>query len=230
MKVSCLTATHGRYPQLTRAVSCFMAQTYENKELVILNTHPTPLSTNLPNVRIYNEPEHVDLGSCRNRLLCLAEGEYVNTWDDDDWWFPWHLEQAMARIGDAPGWKPEHSWFYFPDKSPLLLREGNAFEASIVFRKKEVEEIGYKIGQGDEHTVLYGIPIKIGRVTDAELSYVYTWGMGMHHASGSLGSPDTVAQRATNWKAAHQDCGDGIIGKVNLGWLMKLREETLNGR
>lgn len=227
MKVSCLTATYGRYTQLCRAVSCFLAQDYQAKELIILNTHPVPVVAPFPGVRVFNEPNHNDLGSCRNRLLELAEGDFINTWDDDDWWFPWHLSQAMAKIGDYPGWKPALSWFYQPHNG-VAIPQGNAFEASIVFRKSEVEKHGYRPGQGDEHSPLFSIPIKVEDVPYEKMSYVYTWGMGMHHASGSLGSPLTLEQRVQQWKAAHQDTGDGLpLRQVGMFWLPVLREQSL---
>jgi hypothetical protein len=224
MKVSCLTATYGRYTQLSKAVSCFLAQDYHDKELIILNTHPVEIVAPFPGVTVYNEPEHNDLGSCRNRLLTLATGEYINTWDDDDWWFPWHLSQAMGRMGPC-GWKPEHSWFYQPPKH--MEKAGNAFEASIVFKKSEVEKIGYKSGQGDEHVTLFSIPITIEPVSLEQMSYVYTWGMGMHHASGTLGSSTPLETRVANWKAAHQDHGDRKpLNITDLDWLFNLRSQV----
>ena len=48
--VSCLTATAGRFSVLREAVACFLAQDYPEKELVILNNHPTPLVCDLPGV------------------------------------------------------------------------------------------------------------------------------------------------------------------------------------
>ena len=38
--VSCLMATHGRHSRVCESLSCFLSQTYENRELVILNEHP----------------------------------------------------------------------------------------------------------------------------------------------------------------------------------------------
>ena len=225
--VSCLTATYGRYTQLCRALSCWLDQDYPHKELVILNTHPEPVTTPFPGVRVYNEPDHNDLGSCRNRLLELAAGEYINTWDDDDWWFPWHLSQAMARIGDAPGWKPARSWFYHGHKN-TLEPAGNAFEASIVFRKDAVVKKGYRAGQGDEHSPLLEIPITVEEVGPERMSYVYTWGAGMHHASGSLGSDLPLDVRVKQWKEAHQDTGAGKpLEYVSMDFLKLLREEVL---
>ena len=56
---------------------------------IILNNHPEPLKCDLPQVQIYNEPGYETLGDCRNRLLELASGEFVRTWDDDDLYMPW---------------------------------------------------------------------------------------------------------------------------------------------
>src|SRR6516225_7271735 len=96
-KVSCLMATYGRHGFVQEAMAMFLKQDYEHKELVILNNHPSPMLMNAirPNIRIVNEPRYPTLGACRNRLLELADGEFMRIWDDDDLYAPWTLSQGI---------------------------------------------------------------------------------------------------------------------------------------
>lgn len=226
--ISCLTVTHGRFTQLCQAAACWAWQDYQDREWVILNTHPQPLTTTMPGVRILNEPWHHDLGAGRTRVLEEAWGEFCCTWDDDDFWFPWHLSQAMARIGDADGWKPSRSWFLH-GANGYLKAEGNVFEASILFRTSAVRRVGYRVGQGDEHCPLMAsLRVVDEEVGEARLSYVYTWGFGRHHASGSLGSRKPLADRVAEWKAAHQNTGDGApVEPSDVDFLLALREDAV---
>jgi len=206
--VSCLMATHGRVDQVAESVACFVQQDYENRELVILNNHPTPLVIEHPKVRVVNEPGHATLGDCRNRLLELAAGDFVRTWDDDDLYLPWSISQGVAHIGDADAWKPARSWF--TNGGARYELRGNAMEASILCRADVARRHGYFAGGGDEHkTLLAGLS---NRLKQRELgpwtAYCYRWGCGQHHISGSLGSR-SIEERTAAWIESNQNAGDG---------------------
>lgn len=206
--VSCLMATHGRVDQVAEAVACFVQQDYPNRELVILNNHPTPLVIDQPNVRVINEPGHPTLGHCRNRLLELAEGDYVRTWDDDDLYLPWSISQGVAHIGAAVAWKPSRSWFTSGGARYEL--RGNAMEASILCRADVARQFRYAETGGDEHkTLLAGLGDGLkSRELGPWTGYCYRWGLGMHHISGSLGSR-TIEERTADWIENNQNAGDG---------------------
>lgn len=207
-KVSCLMATHGRVDQVAEAVACFVAQDYPHRELLILNNHPTPLVIEHPRVHVINEPGHPTLGHCRNRLLELADGDYVRTWDDDDLYLPWSISQGVAHIGDADAWKPSRSWFTFGGARYEL--QGNAMEASILCRTEIARKYRYAETGGDEHkTLLEGLGKRLKhRELGPWTGYCYRWGCGQHHISGSLGSR-SIEERTADWLAANQNAGDG---------------------
>lgn len=206
MKVSCLTATYGRFEILRECVSCFLAQDYADKELIILNNHPTPIQCDLPQVTVVNRPGHPTLGDCRNALVQMATGDVIRTWDDDDLYMPWTLRQGVENIGDAVAFKPQKSWFSHKGK-PFSLAE-NAFEAAMIVRREVALKYGYKTAGGDEHsTLLDGIAKEGGCKTidfGVLASYIYKWGYGMWHISGSLGS-GTVEKRTADWKDHNTD-------------------------
>lgn len=98
-KVSCLMVTANRKKLAARAVQCFLNQTYENKELVIVDDGNEDYSTVLNDVPLHQinyvklekEPDFV-LGKLRNRSLDEATGEYLIQWDDDDWYHPGRIK------------------------------------------------------------------------------------------------------------------------------------------
>ena len=211
--VSCLTATYGRYKVLQEAVSCFIEQDYPNRELIILNNHPVPLQCDLPQVTVYNEPGYESLGDCRNRLLELANGEYVRTWDDDDLYLPWAISQGVKWLNGSDAFKPKYSWDSRKNRHYTLGE--NVYEASITFRKDVAVKYGYKKAGGDEHEPLMKGISDSCIVVPVRPSYCYRWDSGLHRISGTLGSPD-LEKRTGDWMKANNDTGDGIIRKVDL--------------
>lgn len=217
--ICCLTATYARLSKLNEAVSCFLDQDYDNKILIILNNHPIPLYSKFDNVVIYNEPIYKTLGDCRNRLIELADGDFIRTWDDDDLYLPWTLSQGIRHIGDSPAWKPKRSWFWTKNEEPKLAC--NVFEASMLVRIDVAKKYKYLPNSGgNEHeTLLNGINDSGGCAEDEMnewASYVYRWGWGMWHISGTIGSSIPIEQRVKDWCEHNKDVGDGIIRKVDL--------------
>lgn len=223
--ISCLMATYGRRSFVERSLACFLTQDYENRELVILNTHAVPLVIDhmelfrLPlafgpgTVRIYNEPCWSTLGDQRNRLLDLAQGDLIRTWDDDDFYLPWSISQGVQGIldSDSPAWKPLKSW-WTPDGGKTFSLAENTLEPSITIRADVARKYRYRsTSSGDEHlSLLDGLSREGGiAIEDAGTStgFCYIWGEGNSHISGSLDhtSSLTAIERAANWRAAQQD-------------------------
>jgi hypothetical protein len=190
-----------------------LQQDYDNKELVILNNHPVPLVCDLPQVRLYNESEYPTLGDCRKRLLELAKGELIRTWDDDDLYLPWAISQGVENLNGAVAFKPLFSWDSKENREYHLGQ--NVYEASITFRKDIAEKYGYQSTGGDEHEPLMkGIHDEC-LLLDVRPSYCYRWASGLHRISGTLGQPD-LEKRTKDWMNVNNDSGDGIIRQVDL--------------
>lgn len=100
--VSCLMLTGKcpeRYPLARVAIKCFLDQTWQNKELVIINHGKTPLATGDPRIiEVMTEKgPGVALGDLRNMSLDNAHGTWCAQWDDDDWSHPTRLAQQMKH-------------------------------------------------------------------------------------------------------------------------------------
>lgn len=76
------------------AVQSFRSQTYDNKELLILNDG-TPIRLSDTNVREVNPEPGLTLGELRNIGLQHAHGEFVIQWDNDDFYHPKRIETQM---------------------------------------------------------------------------------------------------------------------------------------
>ncbi len=80
------------------AVTAFQAQTWPNKELLIVDDSGTVWPA-MPNVRqadVSSLTGPATLGALRNIGLDQAAGDWLIQWDDDDWYHPRRIEYMMA--------------------------------------------------------------------------------------------------------------------------------------
>lgn len=104
-KISCLCVTKGRPHFLQTAVRCFFSQEYVNKELVVVFPHDdlatAGLLASLGSSQVVARPmvqAGVSLGTIRNFAIDAASGDYLCTWDDDDWHSPARLRYQHAAL------------------------------------------------------------------------------------------------------------------------------------
>lgn len=100
--VSCLMPTqaarwkNGEPP----GVAAFKAQTYERRELVLVTCDPCEeMDASGFDVNVVDK---ATLGGLRQDSLELAAGEYVATWDDDDWSHPDRLKFQIGALSAVP--------------------------------------------------------------------------------------------------------------------------------
>ena len=93
--ISCICVTSNRPVMLQRAIDCFEAQNYPNKELVISYPKNDQNSKSLIDhvmerseiqiMRLERE-EGESVGNARNIAISKCKGDYICVWDDDDWY------------------------------------------------------------------------------------------------------------------------------------------------
>jgi glycosyltransferase involved in cell wall biosynthesis len=115
--VSCIMPTANRRPYVQQAIAAFLAQDYENRELIIVDDGSDSIENLVPSdarihyVRAARAPS---LGSKRNDACRLAQGEIIVHWDDDDWHAAWRLSYQvgalLAEQADICGL--DRLWFY----------------------------------------------------------------------------------------------------------------------
>ena len=116
MKVSIITPTFARQDLLGALHRTFDSQSYEDKELVILDDSPRPsdLFQHLrdPRVRYLHSPERMTVGAKRDRLVREAAGDVIVQFDDDDYYTPRYVETMLEYLAPHDLVKLS-GWFVF---------------------------------------------------------------------------------------------------------------------
>lgn len=229
-KISAVMCTFKRFKCVQRALDCFVAQSYPNKELIIFNTDtesPYELTLELMDagVKIINQSidevtnlPYTNVGAIRRDALQHATGDYVITWDDDDIWLDFFMQQAIDRMKETglPSFKPEKSFFYAGDNLRLVK---NTLEASVVADIQKVREYGYHLETGKEGLAWYTKMRDNRELTEHDShcipAYCFCWQdsqnmLAPHKQSGDINNPDNFE----NHKQQSIDPVDGRHLKV----------------
>lgn len=102
-KISCICLTCRTRWMLDLATKCFRNQTYPNKELVVVSDNNNKVirgyKEDNPDVKIVlTEPGQYTIGEKRNLAVEESSGEYVATWDDDDFFHYRRLEIQHEKL------------------------------------------------------------------------------------------------------------------------------------
>lgn len=221
-KVSAVMCTYRRFKCVERAMNCFLAQDYPNKELIIYNTDvENPIDpygillvssdiivVNSKTDSVTNTP-YTNVGAIRRDALSWATGDYVVTWDDDDIFLPHFMRQGIDKIYETglPSFKPAESFFYSGDNLRLVR---NTMEASVIADINKVREYGYLLETGSEglgwYTKMRDNKELNENNTHCIPSYCFNWNDGdamdaPHKQSGDIDNPNNFE----NHKKASKD-------------------------
>jgi glycosyltransferase involved in cell wall biosynthesis len=150
MKASVVTPTYGRHDHLLNLVHAFKAQTYADKELLILDDSPQPatdiqrLSQSDPEIRYTHRTDRLSVGAKRNLLIEQARGEIIVQFDDDDYYAPAYIATVVDHLRDhdfftLSGWyayNAQDRFFYYWDTEAALRHH------YMVHPQKNVEVVG----------------------------------------------------------------------------------------
>ena len=131
--VSVLTPTADRRKFIPWAIKMFKAQTYpqDRMEWIILDDGADKVgdlfaASGLKNVRYVALPEgeKLKIGAKRNRLNALAKNNIVVCWDDDDYYPPERVKNAVLRLCSVPGRKvpvagSSQLYLYYADRKEI---------------------------------------------------------------------------------------------------------------
>jgi hypothetical protein len=183
--VTCLQLSYGR-PQLSvEAVESFLRQTYANKKLIIINTHPSPVYFNkeYDNIEVHNIKPLGYLSDVYRFGLDLISSEYFCIWDDDDLFMPWHIEDRMRFSLENPEYDAiGHSHCLTSMHNKLEGIGQNMFVAQYLYKNNGIRP--------DANVSCWDVgwhyrPWKRGEFSfPARPSYIYRWGTGESHISG----------------------------------------------
>jgi len=109
-KVRVIIATYNRASLVTRAIESVLKQTFGNFELIVSNDGSTDeteevvqqLAHGDSRIRILND-QNGGAAQARNRAIELpGDYEFIAFLDDDDLWYPHHLEHSMDFMDSCP--------------------------------------------------------------------------------------------------------------------------------
>jgi glycosyltransferase involved in cell wall biosynthesis len=135
--------TKGNLFPTRMAVECFLRQTHEDRELVVvcdreaaeLRRHIEELGA--ANIR-FVATEHADLGTLRNRSIAAAQGDLICQWDDDDLYHPQRIETMVAELSRTRAAAVFLSrWtLWWPERATLALSGQRTWEGSMLARRE----------------------------------------------------------------------------------------------
>ena len=146
-KVSCICPTRARYETLREAIAFFILQDYPNKELIIFNNHPIDIVPHPKlikhNIKVINAGDYS--GTSIQKVYADAlkhistDAEYIAIWDDDDFYFPYHLSENMAILLASDKDAVRCEFGYWQDTHNSIGDDyviiSNTLEASMIAKK-----------------------------------------------------------------------------------------------
>lgn len=188
--ISCICITNRRPVLLEKAISYFISQNYPNKEMVISYPKRDKLSRelikNYQNQEIQlismEREEEESLGYARNQAIAKSNGDYVCTWDDDDWY---HSSRLSFQFNSM---QTKGSGYQASVLTRIILFDVISQQAYLSFPytwdgtilcKKEVlmqNQYGYTNKAEDTHVIKFLSSKKmLFHIEDAPFLYVYIY-------------------------------------------------------
>lgn len=131
--ITCLCLTRNRRQWLPLAIKYFRAQTYPNKELLIIADGESVRDLAVgDDIRLIEIESGRKIGEKRNFGCANALGEFVSHWDDDDYSAPGRLADQVRRLQDSGKAVTAYHSMYFGN------REGQWWE----FQARKMAGIG----------------------------------------------------------------------------------------
>jgi len=157
--VSIVLPTYNRPRLLRRALWCIKEQTFKDYEVIVVNDAGCDIDVgNLMMEygvqRVVINPDNVGLAASRNAGIKVAKGKYITYQDDDDIWFPEHLETLVDHLESMPNvraaytdcyrWYDENYLFASSKKSGDIGKNGHTVVAIIclMHERKLLDELG----------------------------------------------------------------------------------------
>lgn len=125
--VTVLLSTFNRADFLPIAIESILRQTYRRFELIIIRDGGESVghivdSFNDDRIHFIDRSENRGKAASLNEALSLAQGTYISYLDDDDIWYPHHLQVLVDALGRRPEYGLAYSDLY---KSHYRLLPGS---------------------------------------------------------------------------------------------------------
>jgi glycosyltransferase involved in cell wall biosynthesis len=145
--VSCIMPTFNRRAFIPRALRCYLAQDWPNKELLILDDGTDKIIDLLPSELLssyMSDPVKRTYGAKLNALCGTAKGEYVIHVDDDDVYPPDRITRQVTPLIENPALKVSgtSTLYYYTDDGRAFRYDGEKriWLAAIAYPRSAWEE------------------------------------------------------------------------------------------
>jgi len=160
-KVSCLMVTRHRAEYVRRSIECFRCQTYENRELIVVNDSDDGTEEIVQGygderiVYIRCPQKHMPLGSLRNFSIDVAKGHYIMQWDDDD---VYHCNRILLQLeclmeSGCDACFLERLILAWPSRNLLRVSRRRLWEGSMLAMKDSIPKYFALERREDSHLV-----------------------------------------------------------------------------
>lgn len=105
--VSVIVATYNRPDALPDCLRSILGQTYRNIEIIVVNDAGIDVKAIIDslnekgNIAYVEHPRNRGIAAARNSGLAAANGEYIAYLDDDDLYYPDHLESLVSALENS---------------------------------------------------------------------------------------------------------------------------------
>lgn len=193
--ITCVMLYYGRKKLAEEAIQSFLAQTYPNKKLLIVNTHPDPVwfVEDFPDIIVYNvsDEEYGEIRKKYDYAFRLVETSWLVPWDDDDIFLPWHLESLASAIPQEPTIFPARVVYplkFYSLKNEIKEVSGPMWMTSLF----QVFDEGQRYIKCDANTTIHcdrqvnNLAWESFMVDPARygIPFIYRWDTGEYHGSG----------------------------------------------
>jgi len=188
-KISCYCPTYGRPRIIEEAIYSFLNQTYDNKELVIVNDCiEQTLIFEHPQVKIFNIKNRIlNFGIKFNMCVDFCKGEIIMPWDDDDIYLPWKMEVTMKNMKNGL-FHTEKA--FCEDANNKLTIAKNLFHCNLALEKQKFNDVGCYPELNETSLDWHLISKLRGKyefssldLPDEDLFYIYRWHTNRKHLS-----------------------------------------------
>lgn len=186
MKTLTIIPTYGRLPFLGRALASFLSQTYDDKELVIVNDDKNvQLVCEHPGVTVINMSKKILIGQKKNLAVQLGYHDLYLNLDDDDVMLPNRIANCVkihTERSDINLYRNLNGYTIYGSE---FMVSGSTLNAVSYTRKGFFESGGYThpINNGEDGQFLNDMPKKLEIPDLNQLDYVYNYGGVNYHLS-----------------------------------------------
>lgn len=212
--VTIVCCTYGRHKNLTEEMfESFLRQDYENKKLVVINTHPDPIEfeTDYPNIQIVNEPDR--FSNLREKMMfsfSFIDTELWGNFDDDDIFLPWHISSLVKawEVAKEPGKRMAvyHQNMIYSEENKIKSVTQWDMWPCYLYEKPDRAFLEFAasvpIPSSDNAIKNWNGWTKVQIKYPSLPSFVYRWGTGSRHLSG-FGS--TIEARQKGWDLCRKE-------------------------